>query len=285
MRKFIGLTLTALILSSCLTAEENTRAPVKNEDTTDGDDTGSRTGTGTGTNPCINCQEAADLLTSGLYRVAGSTPMSLNTEKTNYIKDTLPSGYYPSIEELPEVNYVDYSATYQVCGEKESYTNFAALKNSCITRNKDLSMWSATDNGIAGEADWELVYSKDGNFIWQDTRTELVWSYTLSSAVWSIASGVEDYDTTEQTSYCDELNKITFDKIKWRLPSREEFLQADIDGARTVLMDQDNNEVFWTATPGEETDESWGIRQSNGVLKSYNRDTPFAVRCVGIVIN
>ena len=51
-----------------------------------------------------------------------------------------------------------------------------------------------------------------------------------------------------------------------------------------MLEDQDD-EIYWTATSAKNTDNAWTIRISNGVLAEVDKDTnTVAVKCVGQIL-
>ena len=68
--------------------------------------------------------------------------------------------------------------------------------------------------------------------------------------------------------------------ITWRLPTRADYLQADLNGLRFVLPRTDA--AVWTATvSGENRENAWSIIPKTGELTSVVRSTNLAVRCVG----
>ena len=94
------------------------------------------------------------------------------------------------------------------------------------------------------------------------------------------------------TSLCTSLNdninpalgKLPLSRVKWRLPNREEFLQADINGARSVLVDSGSN--LWTASFDKQFGgeyKAWAINHKDGILASTLIDEELDVRCVGVV--
>jgi hypothetical protein len=153
--------------------------------------------------------------------------------------------------------------------------------------------WSGKELGRNGEGNWELVaFSKSENIkLWKDTRTGLVWSdIVVEDADFKTASGVKiDEEENKDNRICQvpnnltsphALGRISNKKIHWRLPNRNEYLQADLNGARNVLSK--TSELTWTSTHAGDSNEAWAITQSTGVLVKLPTDTKIRVRCIGI---
>jgi len=162
------------------------------------------------------------------------------------------------------------------CGIVVETKTIKSRKNNCVQQNPNDSVWSAKENGISGEGDWALVYKQDAVTVWQDLTTGLLWSTPLKTAAWKEASGAE----VDEEDYICGNSKLLEGEVKWMLPTRNEFLQADINGARFVLPS--TSEIFWTASRQGQTDNAWAIMQSTGELTAMKTSRENEVRCVGI---
>lgn len=159
----------------------------------------------------------------------------------------------------------------------------SARITDCNTKNPATHLWDSKLSGISGEGDWMLV-TKQGNFtLWMDVTTGLIWSDLVQTANWSTASGARGM---EATAICRAdadnvaLGKIPDTQIQWRLPTRSDFLMADINGARFVLPNLDQQ--YWTASH-DGNSSAWSIFQETGILEKESENQVLSVRCVGIV--
>lgn len=169
------------------------------------------------------------------------------------------------------------------CGINPDFTSIRASINDCTTKNNGRHIWLGKDFGIAGEGDWSLVAVSDSPefTIWMDQRTELLWSHSVARADWLDASG-----NNQANSPCGSLEIFPENQVSWRLPTRNEFLQADINGYPSIFKLEDlKDEIFWTATSASNIDNAWVIKISNGVLSEVDKDTnTVAVKCVGQIL-
>lgn len=157
----------------------------------------------------------------------------------------------------------------------------------CAEKNKEKAIWEATLFGASGEADWKLVARDSfGLEIWIDMRTNMLWADASSGSNWCEAAGnTEEACSTLLGSFdkrtCQNIAKLT--NIVWRLPTRNDFLQADLDGIRFVLPT--NSEAgFWTATMDSASvlrDRAWVYESLQGTLRSAAIKTLKPVRCIG----
>ena len=169
------------------------------------------------------------------------------------------------------------------CGTNPDFSSIRASLNHCTTQNNGTHLWKGEDFGISGEGNWSLIAVKKNPdmMVWMDQRTELLWSHTIARADWIDASGNNNANFP-----CENIDILPQENVAWRLPTRNEFLQADINGYQNifVLEDQDD-EIYWTATSAKNTDNAWTIRISNGVLAEVDKDTnTVAVKCVGQIL-
>ncbi len=269
----IGL-VALFLFASCLNAPSNGR------------DNGSKNSPRTGQNdPCANCAIGSlGNMKSQMYRTRGTDQLSLENMQKALTESKLPDTYRTVTNRFidNDSQITPHSQDYEKCGDLENLKSVKAKLNHCFNVNGDKALWVAKTNGIAGESDWRLVtYDKEnGITLWIDTTTNLVWSHILKAQAWDIASGVAAEE--DEKTYCESLTDLTHNKIHWRLPNRNEFLQADLNGARFVLKDTQN--FFWTASSDINQSNAWSIDQSSGVLKSVDRNMPLSVRCLGVII-
>lgn len=177
------------------------------------------------------------------------------------------------------------------CGNATtSTTTLADRIKSCKDTIPDATAiyWSGKAKGINGEGNWQLVSYSNKMKVWQDTRTGLLWSDIVETSDYEIASGVtvgaidNSKDRVCQTvadTPRDALGNIHESKVHWRLPNRNEYLQADINGARFVL--QNTDQETWTASYAGNS-EGWAITQETGVLRKANMIETLKVRCIGV---
>lgn len=196
--------------------------------------------------------------------------------------------------------------------------------------NNPTATWNGASNGTSGEGVWKLVTYTGTHEVWQDQRTNLLWSdVVISSANWCRASGAgitpepaavticdqpANQDQVAPESVCYEHSSRqpvpalgenwatgvyhsakggmgrtatpTSPSVRWRLPTRNDFMLADLNGLRSVVPTVSAN--FWTATPsashrnrafwygGESGWITTTTSSANAVRSQNNR-----VRCVG----
>lgn len=170
----------------------------------------------------------------------------------------------------------------------------------CYEKNAGKAIWSGTASGSSAEATWKLVSmtikAAATIEVWQDTRTGMLWSDVISkTANWCQASGNESNDSAEVSINCNDnegndklcpnLNLVELPKVIWRLPTRIDYLQADIDGIRFVLQ-KGNGENFWTATTataeaGVARQNAWSYNFQFGNLLADKMTNKKQVRCIG----
>lgn len=274
MKNYLIGIIALTLLQSCVEAPSNGRNsgskdPVRNEE---GD-------------TCTNCVQATpEVYRSQMFRSRGSEQFSLATLQKAIAGGKLPETYY--ITTKPELNnetqIIRHNQSFKVCGISEEHTTTKKRIEHCKKLNPSNYLWSGKVNGISGEGNWQLIAKTDetsDSVFWLDTTTNLLWSPLLKSQDWEIASGVN----AEKTTYCASLDSITKDQVSWRLPNRNEYLQADVNGSRFVLTQTDN--TFWTASSdsSDYKNYAWAIRQSTGVLELIDKNMPHEVRCIGVI--
>lgn len=221
------------------------------------------------------------------YRDSGAKIISYS-ELIKKVKNNKLEGYklIPSskTDNITTARYHNYD-NLNTCGNLPESESIRSRELNCTTINADQAKWDGIANGMSGEGNWSLVYHQspsaniDRVSIWIDHTTGLLWSDSMGEYTWDEASGVGVNDAED---VCKNFTALPLDEVKWILPSRNEFLQADLNGARFVLADTQN--YFWTSLRDAQSKKAWGILQSTGELKSFADSTKLSVRCIGIPI-
>lgn len=186
------------------------------------------------------------------------------------------------------------------CGVGPNFTGIDARITDCFQKNTTTALWDGLTLGAAGEGIWKLVSKTlDGKEIWFDGRTGMVWSHIItleqvSAFNWCQASGnTQDDSMTEiincrvlgdMQSLCDGNSLAGLEgQVKWRLPTRNDFLQADLNGLRFVLIPE-NQKGLWTATmraSSKTNSEAWVYDSTEGTLFAGTLNDSRQVRCIG----
>ncbi len=235
---------------------------------------------------------------SQLARVRGSAQLTTTAELAQ--ARSLPVGFsdVPRLEESddgrgdsPLVRAIRPALE---CGSGSAFTGLRARIADCAEKNPQHFQWNGAELGIAGEGRWRLVLrDATGREVWQDVGTGYVWSDVLSSTHnWCQASGNDESALLAGGIDCNELrggvsrcegaslHGIPASEMSWRLPTRGDYLQADLNGLRAVLPRLD--QAHWTATVnGANREHAWSITPALGVLTSAPRSQPLSVRCLG----
>jgi hypothetical protein len=178
------------------------------------------------------------------------------------------------------------------CGMEPSFTTAQRLRD-CATKNPAYSEWKGLVNGNAGEGNWKLLArNSSGREVWLDESTGLFWSDVVATSNWCQASGNTEPSLINDGIDCNVIGAgvsrcesaavlgLPAADIAWRLPTRGDFLQADLNGARFVLP-RTTTQV-WTATlAGDNREQAWSITVQTGVLSKVARDQSLGIRCVG----
>lgn len=250
--------------------------------------------------------EVNQLINSQMHRLRASAPILSYAQETDLsLRNALPSGLrrVPLMELDDEgthgKNVVIQSRPTVECGIGEAFTGIDARINDCHLKNATNSLWNGYLSGAAGEGSWKLVsLTSTGKETWIDLKTGMVWSDVVASGNWCKASGNTqesmigvDTDCSvvgEGDSFCYGASSDGFGKnIQWRLPTRNDYLQADINGLRFVLK-KGGSTGFWTATMVSGSvgrDEAWVYYPEQGTLASGELTSSRQVRCIGIAVN
>lgn len=257
------------------------------------------------TDPTPVIRENQDDVTTGvvvlsqIHHVRGIAPFNSVQEASRSI--SMPDGY----EEVPRQHIADdglgdSTVVHAVraitpCGLGPTFKSISERASDCSTLNGANAHWLANENGNAGEGNWRLITrSATGEEVWWDNTSGYLWSDVIqASSDWCKASGntegisgdggvVDCAALGAGISLCQGavLSQLPTTEVSWRLPTRGDFLQADLNGARFVLPS--TNLTYWSATVnGAHRDEAWGITMMTGILTSDLRSNAHAVRCLG----
>jgi hypothetical protein len=252
-------------------------------------------------------------LASTAIRTKGSEQLSIFNEIVNAQNGTLP-GNYSNIADFNKDNEGVVETRVrptQDCGIDVEFDSVDKKIANCAELNTDSALWNGAENGIAAEVNWKLVAKKADNEVWRDEQTKLIWSADLGNANWCQASGeTREISSTAQpyTVDCSIIGKgeslCTDDAfgidakaglfgISWKLPSRADYLRADVNGFRNAVMPnmskdvagqpQISNQHYWTSSSYSiETIYGWVYGSRYGDLKKHLRSDPkIHIRCVG----
>lgn len=185
------------------------------------------------------------------------------------------------------------------CGTGTNLAGIDSRITDCFQKNGNSALWEGSRYGAAGEGIWKLVSRTPEREIWLDMRTGMIWSDVMkiessTSFNWCQASGNTENDTPTATIDCNALaagvsvcvgaNDPDINvNVRWRLPTRNDFLQADINGARFVLKPE-SSLGLWTATMKAGVTgrtDAWIYKSADGTLISDNLSGKHHVRCIG----
>jgi len=271
MKKIALSALILISLTSCMEAANNSRKK---------ENTNNRDGKTPTTTPAMTTT-MAETQKSFIYRTRGMDQITHNELARFMATDSLPIDYRTIPDELSDLDSQVITALKPSvdCGDDDSLQSVSEMMSDCSDKNKLTSSWNGKINGISGEGKWSLVYFKNGVMFWFDENTSQVWSPLIDSGNWSAASGA---NAADDEFICNRGNSILKDFVKFRLPNRNEYLMADLNGARFVLSNLDT--VTWTATSDDNQSNAWAISQENGVLQLVDKDTKLDIRCIGTII-
>lgn len=239
--------------------------------------------------------EDAFITPSQMHRRSGTNVISSRDEIRNVTANTLPSGYrlVPSIvldnEGVSGSNVQTRTSLGRPtvnCGIAANTTIGQRIAD-CQNLNQTKATWNST-SGIAGESSWRLVQKNNTQETWQDTRTGFLWSDIVATTNWCNAAGNSSSEDSSvncqviaQGSACVGKTLNDMNGVTWRLPTRNDYLQADLNGFRFVMKDVTVG--FWTATISAQSsrNEAWVYVQSQGTLEKELLTENRQVRCVG----
>lgn len=241
---------------------------------------------------------------SGIHRSQGTSLVTYATE-INIDSDAT------NLRAIPDIRLDDEGADYKNVNTRTEkvrpsvfcgLTVKATLKEKltdCATKNADKAVWNGTTEAGSAEALWSLVTlgelpSTGEQFeVWLDGRTGMVWSHIIDlEANWCQASGSQLTSsdnvgencaiTGKGQKLCSDLSIAELPGVTWRLPTRHDYLQADIDGIRFVLIP--GVTTYWTATTSSDVtarDKAWTYNMVNGTLVAELMNSKRSLRCIG----
>lgn len=241
-------------------------------------------------------------LPSQIHREREAPVLSITQEISKTLARDLPGNLYrtvPLIEKDDEgstvVTRTGLGRPTVPCGQDSNLTGIDSRITDCFQKNNDKSLWEGARFGTSGEGTWKLVSFSNNQEIWLDNATGLVWSDLITTTNWCQAAGNDELpqgstvincsDLMEQKRICQDLNiEGLAGRISWRLPTRNDFLLADLNGARFVLKAESASAGLWTATlkaSSPDRSEAWIYHSTDGTLSAGNLSMSQQVRCVG----
>ncbi len=118
-----------------------------------------------------------------------------------------------------------------------------------------------------------VTRTKEFKEIYKDTKSGLLWGDRLET-------GMNHFKAMEACKAdLDEVGQIN--EVSWRLPSKEEYEEANKNEVRAALPNMDY--WFWTSTlNASNPNHAWFYNGLDGVLSNYNRSYGNdSVRCIG----
>lgn len=273
-----------------------------------GDDVakGKRNGTKSpGTSTPITAETAT--IHSQMHREKGASILTYAEEIKKTLANEISAKLYrsiPSMEKDDEgssenvITIEDIGRPNTVCGTGTGFIGINARISDCSKKNADKASWDGKLYGASGEGTWKLVVNTGTKEFWLDEKTGMVWSHVLATVNWCKASGNTENNTTEIVVDCNDIGEALSscsgkifdevgDQIKWRLPTRNDFLQADINGLRFVMKKEAEATGLWTATiraASSGRNEAWVYNSKEGTITSGLLTTNRHVRCIGAPI-
>ena len=239
---------------------------------------------------------------SGIFRNKGTTQVTYKTE-------TAQGSEMTNLRANPDIRFdddgrdgknvssrTDLTRPSVECGLIAAET-LAQKITDCATKNPLMATWDGKDHGNAGESTWNLVSLVDTELgkaeIWYDQRTQMIWSDIVAKEVnWCQAAGsdlppsdnvgINCLALSKGQNLCGDLNLAELPKVSWRLPTRNDFLQGDLDGLRFVLNNA--NTSTWTATVSADATartKAWTYNMSSGNLMAEEMNLLRPFRCIG----
>lgn len=229
---------------------------------------------------------------AGVMAHLSRDPVVVPITSAQAINDIVNGSLSKSYRTIPKLSDVDKSAfgvedlgrPSNSCGQGLN-TSIGDRMTNCEKSNSKSYEWS-NKNGVAGEANWKLV-SLAGlgrTEIWMDLRTGMLWSDVVTTeANWCDAAGTTQgrCNSSNPEFVCNGI-LYEMENIKWRLPTRNDYLQADINGLRSVLKTPASDVSFWAATiDATDSNRGWAYNQNAGTVSTYPLTSLKQVRCIG----
>lgn len=268
--KFLSL-VTLLFCLSCMEAADNPTPKSKAENP--------RGEEGNSTQPL-----EAGQMRAHAFRIKGETQLTYKK-----MQDNMQLGKEDSYRIVPNPDK-DHDKNVTVakdigkekCGIGSELNTIAKRIADCKAKlGVEKTFWEGKVNGISGEGNFTLVVNNEHE-IWYDDSTGMVWSDEIEQDDWTNASGEGMPDLSNEKFVCNQIDDITKEEVRWRLPTRADFLQADLNGARYVLPRL--GVTYWTATSVDGGNKAWAILQKTGILSESFMSEKHSIRCVGHIL-
>ncbi len=267
MTKLITLMLL-LSLQSCLDAEKSSR-PILTPVT----DITSELNNGSG-----------GAILSQTFRTRGAEQLTYSAQTQNLIRQTKDGQHLIPLPEIHNEALIPRPTTAQNdCGVDKELSGVKSRISDCLEKNgATATLWNGRDNGISGEGNFSLIQKSGDKLTWLDDTTGMAWSSRLNEdQSWETAAGINS-NIDDEDYLCGSLRNIPNTEIVFRLPTRNDYLIADVNGARHVFSEIED--TFWTATSVDGSTQAWSMNLSSGASVKSSIDETFAVRCIGHVI-
>ncbi len=249
------------------------------------------------------------IIFTNAFRDRGMPQITQSVESISSVDSTSPY-YYRDITEVSNDDEGGHASSVIIknlrpdteCGTAVEQNSIVKKMEDCKSKNS-FSSWEGEGNGISAESNWHLVVrTSAGSEIWFDAATKLLWSENMGVGNWCKASGnSENLPVGGQMVSCstigssenwcgdtalktDEKGGIDSSLVSWRLPTRNDFFQADIDGIRFVVSNI--NKDFWSATIySAARQNAWFYNGVYGTVSTIKRDNATKnIRCVGRIV-
>lgn len=208
---------------------------------------------------------------------------------------------------------IKLSPRFNECGTSSELKTLSKKIEDCKSKNPYTYQWSGKSMADAGQGDWKLVLRDENQQeIWINSQTKALWSSSLAQTHWCQGSGNEqevelvfpssddDQDSIKtscseliknqgiQLGVCDAYTQKTSSKfglsLKWRLPSLNDWLLAETQGARFVFQDIKKDQEltpYWSATTSSKNiSQAWVFNHPKGLAIEASKNSKFNVRCI-----
>ncbi len=265
---FMAYTIIGTIILSCTEAANNKREQnnIKRN---------------TGNSPAATAGEISKVQASYIYRNRGANQLTHEILQKNIKADSAPDTIHLIPDSQVDIDRQVSTATIpsKKCGNLTNHSSIGERITHCERINGSESFWNGIKNGISGEGVWRLVFNDGREQVWLDVNTKTLWSPIIDKGNWQEASG---YDIESDSYTCGNIKLLPADQVRWRLPNRNEFLAADLNGARFVLKDIDA--LLWTASSDNNQSLAWAIEQETGILSLKEKTSSQEIRCIGTIL-
>lgn len=205
------------------------------------------------------------------------------------VSDEITNGLNSSYRKIPDValddeSIVANSNSYVECGLSGTLQE---RRDDCESKNSN-NIIRADQLGNQSEDVWILVYYNQvsGLQAWFDRITGQVWSSSIGVNSWCEASGntqniagIDCASAAFAQGSCDFISQELGGEF--RLPTRSDFMRAEVDGIRYVF--NISSQHLWSATASSQNKaKAWVFKGSDGSFETVDRLVPSQfVSCTG----